>query len=466
MTQDTVYLETFKDWLRRTKLPGDKDKLAKAVAWLNRLQLDIKEAERGDIRALLQEAFEATAEDVDALMPEPELPDLEPPSRGPLPQFNGYLGRYADVMVGQQSPDVFHIFSLITAIGAALGRKVWLDMVWFKVWPNISVVLTGPAGGPRKTTACDLAVSAVRGGYKGWVQKPIMDATPQAIVQDLGAGKGDAVGFLYAPEFRHFFPSQQYMEGAVPLITRLLDNPDFYPVSRITRRGDTLQNVTLSMLGGSTLDWLAKLPQDAQGGGFLTRVLIIHEDKAKGRDRARPARGKTKAAADLMAALRAIQRYGHGKMTLTVEAKKWFDRFYARLQEQTVGHPRLLLYFNRKQMHLLRVAMLMALPKKVIHPEDLEAANELLHWIEMPLPDIYRIIGMSRSGELTRAVLDTLKSFGGRMSWADLSREMKGLLNARDFKMSIETLKQAGQIKELQTPGVHMVIVRELNLVE
>jgi len=53
------------------------------------------------------------------------------------------------------------------------------------------------------------------------------------------------------------------------------------PSAALPEKANTLKNVTLSMGGGSTLDWLAKLPQDAQGGGFFTRVVIVHEEASK-----------------------------------------------------------------------------------------------------------------------------------------------------------------------------------------
>jgi hypothetical protein len=110
--------------------------------------------------------------------------------------------------------------------------------------------------------------------------------------------------------------------------------------------------------------------------------------------------------------------------------------------------------------------MLTSLPRRKLEVNDLERAAALLEWIEQPLPDVYRIIGMSKAGEFVKAVLDMLRAHGGRMHWAQLAREMKGLLNARDFRMAVETLKQAGQVKELRTGAEHYVILRELSLVE
>lgn len=463
-----AYLQALKEWLRKTRLPGDRVKLRQSLQLLREFNVKVTEGERREIRDLLSTTFDVPAAECVALLPDEG--DTGAPVQGrdervDLPLVQGYVKDYVGLTGDQESPASFHAFALLTCVGAALGRRVWMDMTWFKVWPNLSVVLTGPAGGPRKTTAWDMALATVKEGFGGWKTKQISDASPQALVEELANAGRSAVGFIYAPEFRHFFPSQNYMEGAVPLITRLLDNPDHYPVARITRKAATLRNVTLSMAGGSTLDWMAKLPQDAQGGGFLTRVIIVHEESAK-KPSHMPERAKAEVAGRVRAALAEIARYGRGEMRLGAEARGWYKEWYEGLKVWKGMSPRLVLYYNRKQTHLLRIAMLMSLPKKVLGVKEMEAAKAILDWVEVPLADVYRVIGMSKTGEMTRAVLDALKAMGGKSSYAMLMREMKGLLNKRDFQMAIDTLKEAGQLKETDNVVEHSVQIRDLSPVE
>jgi len=461
------YYEHIKSWLSNTKLKGDRGKLLDTLGLIKRLELKVSEAERSELRNLLKEAFGATDAELLHLIPaeraaEVDRPKVEP---RPLPSGLGYVNDYVEMTAGQESPESFHAFALLTCVGAALGRKVWLDQVWFKVWPNLSVVLTGPAGGPRKTTAWDMAMATVEAAFREWKPKQISDASPQALVEELGKGGGDAQGFIYAPEFRQFFPSQNYMEGAVPLITRLLDNPDTYPVSRITRKATNLKNVTLSMAGGSTLDWMSKLPQDAQGGGFLTRVLLVHEEEPKS-PKPIPKRQKSGVEAKVKAALTAIDQYGKGEVRLDAKARRWYDGWYKEIRKTRAKTPRLTLYFNRKPMHLLRLAMLTTLPMKVLKEADLEATATLMDWMEQPLGDVYKMIGMSKAGEMTRSVLDTIKALGGVCEYKTLAREIKGLLNKRDLRMAVDTLKDAGQLVEVSDAMEHTVYIKELGVVE
>lgn len=463
LSQHEFYFESLKEWLRTTRLPGDRGKLHETLGFLKKLDLRLEETERVDLRELLRSTFSVSETELERDLPsKEETPAFCHPERPPFPACDGFVGEHLDATAEQESPESFHAFALLTCLGASLGRRVWIDMTWFKVWPNLSVVLSGPAGGPRKNTAWEMALSSVKGAFKNWAPKIISDASPQAMVEELGKEGRQAVGLLYAPEFRTFFPSQQYMEGAIPVITRLLDNPDYHPVARIMRKAVSLRNVTLSLAGGSTLDWLGKLPEDAQGGGFFTRVMIIHEEKSKP-PKYIPSRG---GAANIGRLQEAIDRFAWGEIKLTKMAREWYKGWYEEIKKVKAATPRLTLYYNRKQMHLLRIAMLMRLPARSLKREHLEKADEVLTWVEQPLSDVYRIIGMSRAGETTRAVLDTLRSLGGRVPFARAMRELKGLLNARDFRLAIDTLRQAGQIKEINNPAEHLIVVTEVNLVE
>jgi hypothetical protein len=456
------YLITLKQWLRESRFPNDRDRLLRTLHILKKLEIKLSVEEKEEIRLLMADTFGVTAAELEELFPEVE--QVRPirmvgEQRGEIPKLSPLLDAYLEMTAGTESPSSFHVFSLLTVLGAALKRRCCLDMTFFKVWPNLSVVLAGPAGGPRKNSAADAAWETIKSGWKGIRIKEIVDATPQALVQDL---EGDGSGFIYAPEFRHFFPSQTFMEGTIPLITRLLDNPDYYPVSRITRSAKPLRNVTLSMLGGSTLDWLAKLPSDAQGGGFFTRVLIIHEEKARP-PKPELVRGASKELAKMMLS---IERSAVGEIKMADDAKRWYDEWYRALKNERPTHPRLILYYNRKQIHLLRLAMLMWLPSRVLRAAHLEVARQLLDWVERPLGDVYRIIGMSKEGEATKQVLDMIKAHGGTMEYEKLAREMKGALSLRGFRMAIDMLVAGGQVQELHSPAARLVAIRELNLVE
>jgi hypothetical protein len=383
----------------------------------------------------------------------------------PFPKLPGYVGAYVEALSKQESPKSFHALAIMTCVGAALQRKCVLDMEYFKVLPNMSVVLTGPAGGPKKTTAWDLALATVQASMRGSHIRIINDASPQSLVEELARDQEDAVGMIWAPEFRNFFPSSKYMEGAVPLVTRLLDGPSTYPVARITRKVKEIKNVCLSMAGGSTLDWMAKLPEDAQGGGFLTRVVVVHEEKGKEATET-PREEALEKAALVRDMLAGVGRYGVGEIKMDRGAKAWFDDWYASSKVSKGLVPRLVLYYNRKQIHLLRAAMLLSLPARTLRRQDMESALGLMDWIEKPMADVYRLIGMSRSGEQTKGVLDIIRSSGGVIDFHKLAREMKGRLNSRELATAIETLKGAGNIREVRSAVEHKIIVKELGVIE
>jgi len=467
--QTDLYLETLKSWLSRNRYPGDLAKLRKTLSVLEGLVGGKLEAEeRTELRGLVKTCFSLTDEQLEGYLPSasvyipPTQPELD---RGPFPPVGGYLQDYIKLTSSQESPESFHAMALMTCLGAFMGRRCWIDRKWFKVRPNMATILTGPAGGPKKTTAWELALATVQGAMRGMETRIISDASPQALVEELARDQQDAVGMIWAPEFRNFFPSSTYMEGVVPLLTRLMDDPPEYPVARITRRVSAIRNVTVSLAGGSTLDWMAKLPQDAQGGGFLTRIVVVHEEKAKTPVQISGAE-KVLAAAKVRDMICAIARYGTGEVRLSQDGEAWFADWYKKTKQIKDIAPRLTLYYNRKQIHLLRVAMLMRLPSKTLTAEDLEKTRVLMDWMEAPLADVYRLIGMNKAGEMTRLLLDTLRSRGGVMDYDKALREVKGVMNRRDFDMAVDTLVGAGQLRVIDSAMERKLVVKDLGVVE
>lgn len=88
---------------------------------------------------------------------------------------------------------------------------------------------------------------------------------------------------LYASELGAFFNKAKYMEPLIPYVTELLD---YRPVELRTKSG-SIQRIpepAVTVIGGSTKDWLSTaLPDTAVGGGFLPRFLIVKEDQRQQR---------------------------------------------------------------------------------------------------------------------------------------------------------------------------------------
>ena len=63
---------------------------------------------------------------------------------------DSFIERYVHYAENQESPDNYWFWSAVTAIASTLGRQVWLDQAYFKVYPNQYVVFVSGSASCRK----------------------------------------------------------------------------------------------------------------------------------------------------------------------------------------------------------------------------------------------------------------------------------------------------------------------------
>jgi len=103
-------------------------------------------------------------------------------------KFEGsWLRHYLDFTKGMESPEIFHFWVGISLIATALGRNVFLDRGYFKLYPNMFIVLLAESEECAKSTAIKIGVNMVLRDDEMescpmiFAQK----ATPQALVETL-----------------------------------------------------------------------------------------------------------------------------------------------------------------------------------------------------------------------------------------------------------------------------------------
>ena len=78
---------------------------------------------------------------------------------------NPLMDKYFSYVVDTEAPLIFHRWTLLSALGAMLGRQYYFPFGHFKIHPNMYLMLIGNPGS-RKTTAIGLARKLLaRTGY-------------------------------------------------------------------------------------------------------------------------------------------------------------------------------------------------------------------------------------------------------------------------------------------------------------
>jgi histone H3/H4 len=379
----------------------------------------------------------------------------------------GWLRDYVTYTAWSEAPASFHFFTACSVLGAAIGRKAWFSKGYYRVYPNHQIILVAPTGKCRKTSALNLGVKLLQ-GLEG-INLVADKITPEALAGALSATplQGDkllaqrpAEGVIYAPELAVFLGKQKYNEGLITLLTALFDNPDKWQTSTKSGGNVELNEVCLTFMGASTPDWLiTAIPQDAFGGGFMSRLLFVVEDDTP-RCFAIPKVQETpdKLIKEL-AAIRALKEVG--ELSFANQATlDWYKVWYAQAKSNIPEDEKMAGYHERKPDHLLRMAMLMAMSqgRRTVTKEDLLASLAILQYMEKQMLSTFKWLGVKPIGVDQERILRTLKAHDNRMLAKDLLRTQIFYMNAVQFKLAVETLEQAGMLRVGLDPATKQIV--------
>ena len=463
-------LERFKRLLKSIKAEGmgvNSPVFQKAVLWLQDVSAELKIAEKDELRSLVLETFQLTSEELlkyvvpvqqpqtsqaSALEIEQSLWELIPPT--------GFFRHYCEYTSKLETPLAFNLFSSMCIAGAVINRRLWFDMGYFKVFPNLSVVLIAPSGMCHKTTGTNVAVGLLQklGLVKVYAEK----ITPESLVE---AMKESATGLIYAPELTVFLGKQKYNVGAIQLLTRLLDNPDILPTSTITRGDVVLKDVGVSILAGTILrEFIENTPEGTFGGGLMNRlILIVQEDTPREEPRPRPPSDK---GGELLQAQLAGFHTLSGEMSMQAMTGDRWDGWYHEYKQllKTMGDDVLARYTQRRPERVLKTAMLLHLSEHsttTICLNCLERAIELATWTEKFLPQTFKQMFRSVAGEEQAFVLRTIEKCAGLVDHSTLVQRVQYKMNAAQLKIVVRSLIEARQIKEIHDATAHYYILLE-----
>lgn len=310
------------------------------------------------------------------------------------------LRLWLDARAVLETPYSFDLSCAISAIGAVLRRSYWVDQVKFKIFPNISTLVVGHSGIGKDTAidGAELILQAVN-------SVPIIGGrTSETILQRLLELNHDPTcAAILAGELSEFFGPKDYQKGMIETITELMSTKAYKDVSLkgdMRKRGGEPSRIirpTLTMMGGSTRDWLhSAMPEAAMSGGFYPRFLIVCEDQTK---RSVPLLKYSIPAGELRAAEVAQEEFfGHmaniatdlmdvGEAVLTPAAVEAYNVFYDERTSwfSSGAQP----YAHRCRDTALKIAMVSAISRfhtKVDYP-DIEFAANLIEYVGARIDD-------------------------------------------------------------------------------
>ena len=205
-------------------------------------------------------------------------------------QLENWIDGYMEYTANTESAVIFHKWTALSIIAAALRKKVYFNLGRIRVYPNLYVVLVAEPGAVRKTQAITYGRRIM-----SKVDSIITSAdaiTQQALIQDIeSAAQAEHMPdgttmthnslTVISREFESFLGQKKENTGMLVLLTDLFDCEELPWKYRTKNSGsNSLTAVYLNLLAATTPGSLASsLPSSAIGGGLTTRIIFVFASK-------------------------------------------------------------------------------------------------------------------------------------------------------------------------------------------
>lgn len=337
-------------------------------------------------------------------------------------KLSNFLRDYREFTSGNEAHPTYHLFCSLIAVSSIVSRRVWLDMDYFTIYPNLYVVLVGPPGN-RKSSAMATTKYLLRelktipfSGECISKEKLVEDMVEQERAME---GLPDVFKDkrVYSPMTVCVTELSEFLSisaaGMIGFLTDVYDQ-DFYEHKTKNKGVNVITGPFLNVLACTTPEWITTyLRSDIISGGFSRRTIFIYETEKAARipfpkvtPPMRAAWNRVLAHAGRLATVR-------GPFIFHETAKEWYSKWYIALEvpkdENVVG------YFETKHIQMLKIAMLVAMSEGtelVLHIRHLETALAFLGLVEKNLGRVFQSMGRNQLNATATKILDVLRASG------------------------------------------------------
>lgn len=372
------------------------------------------------------------------------------------------------------APRLFHHWSAISGVAAALGKNFWKTRGHYRVYPNLYVMLIGgPGTGKGESTG--ILQTIIRGsGYntfaadKSSKEKFLLDlqegfsfgnseqsgkagqsgfslASFLGDQQTNGGGEASEV-FVLAEEFNDFIGLNNY--EFIALLTKLWSFVGNYTNRLKNSKSVDIPEPCVNILGGNTSSGFAMaFPPEIIGQGFLSRLLPIYGEKT-GKKIAFPEPPDPAVREHLSAMLGRIRTEINGEASIDAAAHFLLNRI---LQEwKPLADLRFQYYSERRFSQLLKLCLIYAAARlsTTISVRDIKAANTLLTFTENLMPKAIGEFGKAKNSDISSKIMEALYVASEPVDFRDLWKLVVGDLNSpTDLVMMLTGLSQAEKVQ-------------------
>ena len=319
-----------------------------------------------------------------------------------------FLDAYLNFTEKTEGSERVHKWVALSMIAGVMERRYWYQYGHHTIYPNLYVVLVGPAGIVRKSSSTAIGINILNAvGDMHFIADKSSAASVFRELHDASTSfnyKGEEIkmssGFIYATELKNFMGEVfgSHVEALISFYDCFPNDPKVpFKYSLIKDGGVKLYGPCLNLLGCTTPADLPKcIPSEQLYGGLASRIIFIHERKMTKEPVAFPETPPNyKEARQAL-----IQDLAHihsnaGEFEIDSDAKLLFSEWYKHHMKEVVplnSDHRFEGYLGRKHLHVLKISMLLSIAKSdslLITKYDIKEAVELVEGLESDLFKIF-----------------------------------------------------------------------------
>lgn len=368
-----------------------------------------------------------------------------------------YLNKYMALVEDTESPRIFHIWSAIFDIAAALGRRCYLPFGAGRIYPNHYILLVGTPG-TRKSSAASMgkrllkASTGVRfapsdtGGQRQGLLIALQGPEDQSKeflgAAEMGSTDTSISSLTQLAEISSIPPDEyQYVDVAdkhhlaiiASEFSRIIGQNNMSMMDFLGERYDgedyeyhtkgthiKLKDTLINMLACTTPVSIANsLPPQAGGQGFLSRIILVYGAR-KYKQVARPMPIDPDLEAQVKDIVESVYQM-NGEFTETPDAEAYAISLYG--YRINITDSRFAYYAERRYTHLLKLAMCLCATRGEyeIQHRDYEEAHRILIATEYGMPDALGEFGLNPLAMLKQQILEHLRENQGPLAMEQIT---------------------------------------------
>lgn len=352
-----------------------------------------------------------------------------------------------------ETPRQWILWSGLSAIGAVAGPNVWLDKFYYKLSPNMYVMLIGKSGLGKglgtwlaKTLVEKCDITRVMAGRNS-IEAIINELSKSRSREDGSPMLKDARAYLISGEFANFIIQSP---NALTILTEWYDTHYLGEWKNTLKHSgvERLKGLNISLLGAASpahfKDFVSE--RDVEGG-FIGRTLLIYAEK---RHRINPLTVAPETSMDIdrlakgLQAIAAIRGEFKWDKDASILFSDWYRTYRSVERDDKTGTD------QRFPDHILKVAMCLALSKRdelILYPNEIKQSIEICTTLTANVRRALFGSGKNLLAQGTKLVLeDLIKAEGNKVSRIKLLQKHWGDMDSFDLDKIQVTLQQANMI--------------------